>query len=274
MHDAENFTEMFVLYLKKYNLCSKISALTADNASVNKKMGCLLSERADVDFEEDQLLGCCGHVINLAAKEGLKVFGDDSDIDEVQLPPTLSMIVDPPDNASVSLGTIYSRIHGLAIYTRKTPQRSQAFATVIHLVRTTSDIDEDQDEDHISLQDEALQFFKYQLDNPDEQEPISQKSNATNKINRLSVDVPTRWNSSYFMLKRALRLKEACIQYCERSEAKKFGVTSLEWEYIQQMCDFLEPLSEATDMLCKRRFPTMQDVIPIYTVVIEGLMKV
>ncbi len=76
------------------------------------------------------------------------------------------------------------------------------------------------------------------------------------------------------MLKRALCLKEACVKFREPREGLKFSLSELEWGYVQQMCDFLEPLSEATDMLCQRRYPTMHEVIPIYTVIIDGLMKV
>lgn len=261
-------------------MCSKILALTADNASVNVKMGRLLSEDPDVDFEEDQLLGCCGHVINLAAKEGLKVFGDDSALDEDsedRVPSTMSVLVDPPDNAFVKLKTIYARIHGLAIYTRKTPQRSQAFSSVIKLVRSFNSTSEEHgiSESETVLQEEAFDFFQHRAQvNPDEEEPVIKQDKSANRINRLSVNVPTRWNSSYLMLKRSLLLKQACIKYCERREASRFSLNPLEWNYVQQMCDFLEPLSEATDMFCKRKFPTMQEVIPIYTVVIEGLIKV
>lgn len=40
------------------------------------------------------------------------------------------------------------------------------------------------------------------------------------------------------------------------------------------MCQFLEPLSEATDMLCKSNFPTFHQVVPIYIAVIERLKMV
>lgn len=249
--------------------------MTADNASVNGKVGRLISRESDVDFEEDQLLGCCAHVINLAAKEGLKLLGAESEELETPVPTSLMDLVDPPDNRSVSLKTIYARIHGLATYVRKTPQRSEAFASIVHLLRT-SDGDEGDDEEDPALQDEARQLFDYEEPvNIDEQAPNeSQSSKSANRADRLTLDVKTRWNSSYHMLKRVLRLRKACTRYCERREPSKFALSPLEWDYVQQMCDFLHPLSEPTDLLCKRRFPTMQEVIPVYTVIIQGLKKV
>lgn len=255
---------------------SKIAAITADNASVNGKIGRILSDQADITFSENQMLGCCAHVINLAAKQGLKLFGDDSIDDDTLVPQSLLDIVEPPDNASVNLKTIYARIHGLALFTRKTPQRSQSFSSVISLVRslkTTSNPDEHQSNDLESSQNEALAYFRHNQDPNIDEQPPSQTSKSADQVDRMMIDVPTRWNSSYLMLKRALRLKSACIQFCER-QARQFSLSDLEWDYVEQMCDFLEPLSEATDMLCQRKFPTMHEVIPVYTVIIEGLLKV
>lgn len=92
--------------------------------------------------------------------------------------------------------------------------------------------------------------------------------------NKLVADVPTRWNSSYYMFWRLLRLWETCDEFCKSPNFKMFSLLPVEWVYVEQMCKFLEPLSEATDMFCKSQYPTMHQVAPIYIVIIQKLKKV
>lgn len=53
------------------------------------------------------------------------------------------------------------------------------------------------------------------------------------------------------MLKQALQLKDPCVRYCE-CQAPKFSLSELEWKYVEQMCDLLQMLSKAINMLCQR----------------------
>lgn len=92
--------------------------------------------------------------------------------------------------------------------------------------------------------------------------------------NRLVPDVPTRWNSSYLMFRRLLQLRQACDEFCKTRDFKKFAPLPAKWEYVQQMCDLLEPLSAATEIICRSKFPTMQQVVPVYIVVIQELKSV
>lgn len=50
-----------------------------------------------------------------------------------------------------------------------------------------------------------------------------------------------------------------------------FSLVPAEWAYVQQMCDFSEPLNAATERLCQSRFPTMEQVMPLYIAVIQEL---
>jgi hypothetical protein len=119
------------------------------------------------------------HVINLAAHNGLKVFGGSIEEPLVEEEITLqkmdiNLIVDRPDGAELNLQTVISRIHGLATYTRGLPQRREGFQAMIDFVNTQS------------------------------------KSEKPIKNIMLMLDVRTRWNSTYLMLKRALRLRLVC----------------------------------------------------------------
>ncbi|KAI7952638.1 hypothetical protein MJO29_008269 [Puccinia striiformis f. sp. tritici] len=125
--------------------------------------------------------------------------------------------VDLPDGAGINLQTIVSRIHGLSTYVRGSPQRRQAFF-------------------------KAMEFVN------------SQGGNSANSNKMLKLDVHTRWNSTYLMLKRAIELKRVCTTYCSsnlsQSQAARYSLSDDEWEKVAQITNFLEPLYDVTQILC------------------------
>ena len=56
------------------------------------------------------------------------------------------------------------------------------------------------------------------------------------------LDVPTRWNSTFDMLQRALRLK-ACLNGYSNS------IPSEDWDFFEEICSFLGPFKECTLMV-------------------------
>lgn len=281
-HDGENYTEIFLGCLNKYKIAHKISGITADNAAVNGKMGQLIGRVKDVTFDgRTQLHGCVGHVINLAAKDGLKLFGEVFEGPEDDSPTSImsiSNLVDPPEISQVDLASIYSRCHGLVTSVRSSAQRGQELSKIVEALRSiqapaTDDDDPETEAIEAAADSEAVDFI---LNDPVpnlDRQPPSTKAKRAEKATKLIPDVPTRWNSSYLMFRRLLRLRKAVDTYCKR-QGSKFALNPKEWDYVQQMCTFLEPLSEATDIMCQSRFPTMHRVLPVYVVVIQGLERV
>lgn len=195
-HDAENFSEIPLKYTDKYSLGLKISAITPDNASVNGKIAQLLSRAPNIIFSKNHILRCCAHVIILAAKQRRALFEEDSGNDEDLLPPSLNTIVNPPDNTSVDLKSIYAWVHGLALFTCKTPQHSQSFASVISLVwslEATSDLDDSEPNELEEAQNKAFEHFQHQIQSNHDELPTSgaQSSNSANRADRLVIDFPT-----------------------------------------------------------------------------------
>lgn len=83
-------------------------------------MGQALSRKAGLNFNpDDQLFGCIAHVINLAARDGLAVFGThySNDKEDKVIPATvaISMLIDEPDRAHVDISSILKRVHGLSL---------------------------------------------------------------------------------------------------------------------------------------------------------------
>jgi hypothetical protein len=294
-HDADNFASIIVSYLKKYELASKLSAMTADNISTNAAIGRVIGSTEGIDFDhKTQVHGCVAHVINLAAKEGLKVFGELLDGNKAEPTSNIHNLVDPPDVLQVNLKTIYNRCHGLVTCTRSSPQRAQAFANIVKSRRDleiamaaaaagtnpptnsptdppTNTLSAPNDPTAEELAEQEAVEFMLQDPTIDHVQPARPKKNTATQ---LIVDVPTRWNSSYHMFQRLLRLKDACDEFCKARDFRKYALLSIEWNYVKQMCEFLEPLSEATEILCKSKFPTMHQVVPMYIVVLQGLKSV
>lgn len=69
----------------------------------------------------------------------------------------------------------------------------------------------------------------------------------------LWLDVPTRWNSTYMMLDRAILYREA---FREMSEVQKWCPTSEEWDVLEKIRDVLEPFYEITKMFSGSEYPT------------------
>lgn len=201
-------------------------------------------------------------------------------------------LVDHPNVTQVNLKTIYNGCHGLVTSTQSSPQRGQHFANIVKMRREITCLmnqpqlpvapRRETSADNTSVasttpenpaENKALDYF---LEDPtiDNVDPPPQPKNLVQTANCLIVDVPTRWNSSYHMFRRLLRLREACDDFCKEKDFKKYALLPIEWNYIQKMCDFLEPLSEATNILCKSKYPTMHQVIPMYVVVLQGLKSV
>ncbi|KAJ8651460.1 hypothetical protein O0I10_012978 [Lichtheimia ornata] len=66
---------------------------------------------------------------------------------------------------------------------------------------------------------------------------------------KLTLDVRRRWNSTYEMLNRALKLKEAYMAMTANGDLKDFALEGDEWDRVEHMCKLLEPFDHATRML-------------------------
>ncbi|KAG0141761.1 hypothetical protein CROQUDRAFT_24857, partial [Cronartium quercuum f. sp. fusiforme G11] len=50
------------------------------------------------------------------------------------------------------------------------------------------------------------------------------------------------WNSTYHLLDRAIKLRDAINVFCmQDEESSKFQITPMEWEKIQHLLKFLKP---------------------------------
>ncbi|KAK0137888.1 Zinc finger BED domain-containing protein 1 [Merluccius polli] len=59
-------------------------------------------------------------------------------------------------------------------------------------------------------------------------------------------DCPTRWNSTFYMLKRFVKLRDAIITTLALVNAAVSTLTDEEWEAIEEACEVLQPYEEVT----------------------------
>lgn len=74
-HTGENIANNVMSSLRYFGIEEKIFCITTDNASNNRTMAREIQKHLPDFTEEENLLGCAGHVINLAAVAGLKALG-------------------------------------------------------------------------------------------------------------------------------------------------------------------------------------------------------
>jgi hypothetical protein len=130
----------------------------------------------------------------------------------------------------------YKKIHNFVVAIRRSPQKQQAFSTLSDLVYHENPL-------------------------------IIQLS--------LVLDVETRWNSTYAMLERALKLRKAFDVYSTtESSVSKYVLSVEEWDKVEMLCKILKPLAEITEDLSKSKYPTLSTVLPYYQGLIEQIVCV
>ncbi|MBW0479525.1 hypothetical protein O181_019240 [Austropuccinia psidii MF-1] len=66
------------------------------------------------------------------------------------------------------------------------------------------------------------------------------------------------------MLERALSLKEAYKQLCAPADMEQYCLTLLKCDKVRLIINFLQPLDEATGIICGSKYPTINYALPLY----------
>lgn len=97
---------------------------------------------------------------------------------------------------------------------------------------------------------------------------LREKSNL-----KLKQDVPTRWNSTYYMLKRFIELRRVVAEILLDYVASPPMVTPSEIEELSEVCKLLEPFEEITREWSAEKLVTVSKIIPSINGTIEQLQK-
>lgn len=84
------------------------------------------------------------------------------------------------------------------------------------------------------------------------------------------LDVPTRWSSMYYMIKRAIKLRNGFdyITGVER-ELRDYEISPDNWKLIREMYNFLEPFAETTKHIEGCKYATLPFVVPLFNELLD-----
>ncbi len=96
-------------------------------------------------------------------------------------------------------------------------------------------------------------------------------NNARPRKLGLLLDVRTRWNASYVMLRRYVDLRPAVEMYIASDDSlKQYALLNAEWELLDELLKLFKPLYIATVGLSKSKYVSISLTLPICI----GLMEV
>jgi len=86
------------------------------------------------------------------------------------------------------------------------------------------------------------------------------------------LDVPTRWISTYWMIKRALRLRQSLdFIAANEKDLSELQINESEWNIIAICLEFLEPFAVTTKEMESAAYPTLTVVIPLFNALITHI---
>ena len=129
-HTGKNMANHLLKVLEEYSLTSKVFCITADNASSNKTMARHLEGFLPGFLENQNLLGCVAHVLNLGARAALQILGNETREEDVrQSSVTIDSLVTPlapPESAVSKIQKLGNMVHNSA-------QKMENFADHVQL---------------------------------------------------------------------------------------------------------------------------------------------
>jgi len=83
---------------------------------------------------------------------------------------------------------------------------------------------------------------------------------------KMVMDVETRWNSTYAMFKRLLKLRSSVVEVTmglKKAENRKKCLKQYEWKNLEEVCKILEPFAEVTEEVSGASYPTLSLIFPL-----------
>lgn len=96
---------------------------------------------------------------------------------------------------------------------------------------------------------------------------------ATKGDGKLLQEVPTRWNSTFYMLERFLCLKQIVNDIVHRHISAPNMVSAKEVQDISDVIDLLRPVEAATKELCAQKYITTSRVIPMVSILQKNIKE-
>lgn len=85
---------------------------------------------------------------------------------------------------------------------------------------------------------------------------------SSSSCKKLKQEVPTRWNSTYFMLQSLLSLRDGVYSTLTLLKRDDLKFSDEDWELIAGSVELLRPFEEVTRDLSSSSYPSMSKMIP------------
>ncbi|MBW0469540.1 hypothetical protein O181_009255 [Austropuccinia psidii MF-1] len=187
-------------------------------------------------------IGCMAHTIHLAACDYLNALAQSGPLPSKQeaggnnsTPMAISNLFDEADGQNTWYNSIIDCLSKLASYIWQSPQRHKEFICTVNLIY---------------------------------------EQGQTTKATTLLRNACTHWNSTYDMFEQSLSLQDACIRFCSTDNMQAYCLTQLKWEKVSVMVNCLKSLYEAIHIICGSAFPTVNEMLPLYILLIKQIQHV
>ena len=258
VHNGANISELLINVIKEYKIDAKIGFFVGDNADNNDTAvrATLAELRPELDPTERRIR-CIGHVINLIAQAFLggtdeRAHEYDDNVDKELLKSEKQQL-----DEWRKLGPV-GKLHNIVRYIRVTPQRRGDW-----LATPSSSIPPPQPEVPVHDRDGNVVLL---------QDPIKHLMVIQNN--------QTRWNSTYKMIQRAVRVKEKLDTFFLKASRKKkkedpipvqWELKEEDWFILTHLLEGLAPFEEAT-MLLQGNDPTSRGNLSSILIIYEALL--
>ena len=93
-------------------------------------------------------------------------------------------------------------------------------------------------------------------------------------VGKLCLDMPVRWNSTYLMLEKAIKAKDALQLFSTRENGFRFALSFEEWEISEFVPRFLKPFYKITMLFSGSEYPTanlyFSNIVTIESLLVEA----
>ncbi|CAG9825832.1 unnamed protein product [Phaedon cochleariae] len=239
-HTGKDIGHCFYNSLVTYDLQQKIQGITEDNVSANtlfmSELSKIIHEKHGKLFdEEDQHFRCIAHVLNLAVQDLLKILKIENDGADAEIE------ADTEDEE-------------------------------MEIENENCDDEEDTNVDTSPVLKIRALCKKIKAS---EQWQLKLKTccELTNvKMLTLIIDVPTRWNSTFDMIKVSLKMRHPLNALCDNNAKLKFlRVNENEWDLLKQICGHLHSFKSLSTLLGGEKYVTLPMVVMSLNILIDKL---
>jgi hAT family C-terminal dimerisation region/Domain of unknown function (DUF4413) len=238
-HSGENLCHTFVGACRGFDVLPKLLAITTDNTSNNDtfldnlEMAC---QEQDIPFSSESMhVRCAAHVINLAVQDLLSALNSAALDSDTAYTEAYTADSNTADSNTASSNTTDTNTTGFITRLRK----------LVIKVRSS----------------------------PQRREEFARAcKDAKTGRKKLIVDVRTRWNSTYAMIKRALELRRPLdITVATVPDLDGYKLTGREWQLLERVLPLFAAFKAATDLLCGDTYPTLATAVPVYNFLLDRL---